>query len=105
MRVRNLSRSPVEYKLSKTRPNVLRMKSIGSLARFSAQSVSIMPKSCWSVASKKPFSCQNSLMGSHTFSAGRSITSQRWLPARSIRTSPKDKGAVPDMAVFLVPAA
>ena len=42
-RMRNLSRSPVEYSESKTLPMVWRMMSCGILARFSAQSVSIRP--------------------------------------------------------------
>ena len=43
MRVRYWSISPVEYTESSTEPSDLRMKSCGSLARFSAQLVSITP--------------------------------------------------------------
>jgi len=70
------------------------MKSCGSLARFSAQSVSMMPRLDWSSDSRKPLSCQKSRTGLHSWSAGRLTTSQRWLPARSMRTSPMVLAAV-----------
>jgi hypothetical protein len=58
-RVVNLSSSPVEYARSRTRPMAERMKSCGSLARFSAQSVSRMPASGRSWTRLKPLSFQN----------------------------------------------
>ena len=70
------------------------MKSCGSLARFSAQSVSMMPRLDSSSASRKPLSCQNSRMGFHNWSAERFTTSQRCVPARSMRTSPTVDAAV-----------
>ncbi|MCY1543606.1 hypothetical protein D9M68_794310 [compost metagenome] len=73
---------------------VERMKSCGILARFSAQSVSMMPSFSWSSSSTKPFSFQKSPTGVHSCSAGRFTTSQRWLPARSMRTSPTEDTAV-----------
>ena len=70
------------------------MKSCGILARFSAQSVSMMPRLGWSVTSRKPFSCQKSRTGPHSWSAGRLTTSQRFWPSRSMRTSPTVVAAV-----------
>ena len=67
--------------------------SCGSLARFSAQSVSMMPRLRWSVVSRKPLSCQKSRTGSQSWSGERPTTSQRWLPARSMRTSPTEDTA------------
>jgi hypothetical protein len=78
---------------------VLRMKSCGILARFSAQSVSMMPRLGWSCTSRKPLSCQKSRTGCHSWSAGRLTTSQRWLPARSMRTSPTVVAAVGTLVV------
>ena len=69
-----------------TLPSRLRRASWGILARFSAQSVSITPASVISTLTTKPSSCQKSLMTGQTSWAGMSTTSQRWLPARSIRT-------------------
>ena len=76
-RVRNLSRSPVEYSESNTLPMVLRMKSCGILARFSAQSVSIRPMLAWSTAIRKPLSSQKSRTDPHSLSGVRSTRSQR----------------------------
>ena len=98
MRVLNLSRSPLEYKESSTLPKVRRIMSCGILARFSAQSVSMMPMSGESVTRMKPLLVQNSRSGSQTLSAGLATTSQRWLPWRSIFTSPKVLAAVPASA-------
>jgi hypothetical protein len=42
----------------------------------------------------KPFSSQKSRTGSHSWSAGRLITSQRCSPLRSMRTSPSAAAAV-----------
>ena len=84
----------MEYTESISLPSELRMKSCGILARFSAQSVSMIPRFDWSSVNRKPFSCQKSRTGPHNWSAGRLITSQRWLPDRSIRTSPKVDAAV-----------
>ena len=92
-RVRNLSRSLVEYNESNTLPRVLRITSWGSLARFSAQSVSRMPRSGFSCSRLKPWSIQNSRAGSHSCSTGRFTSSQRLSPSRRICTSPTCKGA------------
>ena len=72
-----LSISPVEYTLSSNLPTVARITSCGSLARFSAQSVSMMPRLGWSIVSRKPLSCQNSRTGFHYCAAGRYTTSHR----------------------------
>ena len=61
--------------------------SCGSLARFSAQSVSMMPSSGWSMVSKKPLSCQNWRTGCHSSLAGRPTLIQRSLPLRWYCTS------------------
>src|SRR6218665_1011835 len=65
------------------------MKSWGSLARFSAQSVSMIPTLASACASVKPLACQKSRTGSQSWSAGRLTTSQRFWPSRSMRTSPR----------------
>src|SRR6218665_3008470 len=92
-RGRNLSRSPVEYSDSSSLPSVERMKSWGSLARFSAQSVSMIPTLASACASVKPLACQKSRTGSQSWSAGRLTTSQRFWPSRSMRTSPRASAA------------
>src|SRR6218665_1034807 len=92
-RGRNLSRSPVEYSDSSSLPSVERMKSWGSLARFSAQSVSMIPTLASACASVKPLACQKSRTGSQSWSAGRLTTSQRFWPSRSMRTSPSASAA------------
>ncbi|MNR10944.1 hypothetical protein D3C85_1272200 [compost metagenome] len=63
----------------------LRTGSRPSLARFSAQSVSIRPTSGSSVWITKPLSCQKAFSSGQTC-AGLlpSTLIQRWLPARSI---------------------
>ena len=77
MRVRNLSRSPVEYRPSNTLPTVRRMMSCGIFARFSAQSVSMMPVSGESITRRKPSSCQNVRRLGHRASGVVFTTSQR----------------------------
>ena len=69
---------------SNSLPSVLRMKSCGSLARFSAQSVSMMPASGWSCASRKPFSCQKSRTCGQSWSGG-SVVLQPALVAERAR--------------------
>ncbi|MCY1244324.1 hypothetical protein D9M72_573930 [compost metagenome] len=82
-----MSRSEVEYRPSNTLPMVLRMMSCGILARFSAQSVSMMPVSGESCTSRKPLSCQKPRSCCHSWSPRMPllITSQRVLPSRSMR--------------------
>ena len=75
------------------RPRAWRMKSCGSLARFSAQSVSITPVSLLSLVNVKPRSCQNARSWGHKRSGGKGTKSQRCVPARSTRISPTAKGA------------
>ena len=60
------------------------MKSCGSFARFSAQSVSMMPVAGDSVFTTKPDSCQKSRSTGQTLSGGWSTTSQRCEPSRSM---------------------
>jgi hypothetical protein len=61
------------------------MTSCGSLARFSAQSVSMIPASGISTFTRKPSSCQNSLTPGQNLSGEPPTTSQRWVPERSMR--------------------
>ncbi len=57
----------------------------GILARLSAHSVSITPISGCSSLTRKPFSCQKSFTIGQSLSTGCSTTSQRCVPARSMR--------------------
>src|SRR5574343_772788 len=61
----------------------------GTLARFSAQSVSITPVCGFSFLMTKPFSCQKALVTFQALSSGTVTTSQRWLPWRSILATPR----------------
>src|SRR3954462_542144 len=54
----------------------------GIFARFSAQSVSMIPVGRDSTLIKKPLSSQKSLITGHNASGSASIEIQRWLPAR-----------------------
>ena len=102
-RMRNLSRSPVEYKPSKTLPKLRRIKSWGNLARFSAHSVSITPMPCSSRTKVKPDSFQKSRTAIHNSSGGRAISSHIWLPARLTWISAKAKGLVKGPRSVLLP--
>ncbi len=84
-RVRYLSRSPVPYIESNTRPIERRMMSCGILERFSSHWVSMVPVVGDSLASSKPFSLQNCFSCGHSCSGLWFTTSQRWLPLRSMR--------------------
>ncbi len=72
---------------------VPRMMSFGSLARFSAQSVSITPASARSWTRLKPLSFQKVRTWGKTSSGGSVVLSQRSLPSRSIRKAPTACGA------------
>lgn len=61
------------------------MKSCGIFARFSAQSVSSTPMSGRSTASEKPMVSQKSRSLGQIASGVPSTTSQRCVPARSMR--------------------
>jgi hypothetical protein len=80
------------------------MMSCGSLARFSAQSVSMMPRLRCSVVSRKPLSCQKSFTGSQSWSGVRLMTIQRCVPERSMRTSPMLATAVGMPGALVAPA-
>jgi len=88
MRVRYMSRSPVEYRPSKTLPSVERIRSWGSLARFSPQLVSITPISGCSLMTSRPRSCQKLRNCGQSCSGVAAVCSQRSVPLRSRRTSP-----------------
>ena len=76
-RVRNRSRSPVEYRPSNTLPMVRRMKSCGIFARFSAQAVSSTPVWAFSTSKVKPLSVQKDFTTGQTCSGGKGTLSQR----------------------------
>ena len=92
-RVRYLSSSPVEYAESNTRPIVLRIRSLGSFARFWFQSVSSTPASGRSWTSSKPLSFQNVRTFGNTSSGASEVWIQRSLPLRSSVNSPTVDGA------------
>src|SRR6476646_1368973 len=75
------------------------MRSFGSLARFSAHSVSITPASGRSCARLKPLSFQNVRTCGKTCSGVRVVLSQRSLPRRSILKAPRAVGATVGVAV------
>src|SRR5580765_7188551 len=77
----------------------LRMRSFGSLARFSAHSVSITPASGRSCARLKPLSFQKVRTCGKTCSGVRVVLSQRSLPRRSILKAPRAVGATVGVAV------
>ena len=81
------------------------MKSFGSLARFSAQSVSITPASGRSWARLKPLSFQKVRTCGKTCSGVRVVLSQRSLPRRSILKLPTAVGATVGVAVVAAAAA
>ena len=97
-RVVNLSSSPVEYAESSTLPMAERMKSCGSLARFSAQSVSSTPASGRSWTRLKPLSFQKARTCGKICSGVSVVLSQRSLPSRSIRNPPTSCGATTGVA-------
>jgi hypothetical protein len=104
-RVRNLSSSLVENALSRTLPIERRMMSFGSLARFSAQSVSSTPASGRSWVRLKPLSFQKARTCGKTCSGVSVVLSQRSLPSRSILKLPTAAGAIVGVAVVAAAAA
>ncbi len=82
--VRNMSRVPDEYAKSISLPMLFLNQSSGMFARFSAQSVVMMPVCGASVFNVKPLSCQNSCSCGQIWSGVRpSTTSQRRSPSIS----------------------